>query len=402
MKLFKSLMIAPATLGLLAPMSATANEFNLNEVSGYSSSEEVQNISEFNSKEIAVTNSRVDGLEARMNNFEAGSFSETTTASFSADMYLGSVQGGADNAAGRNTTQALNATYSFQIDLNTSFTGDDSLDVSIDAGNSAAVGTVEFDGNGSGDTMFVDGVSYTFPIGDSATAFVGDSVDGSTLFTTACVYGGPSNTLDDCGNVYSAIGSGTGTAFGASYDFGNGFTSAFGVTTAGSTANGVLTAESNDAYAINAAYTGDNYGVSLSYADIETTVTAVNIDVASLALNAYYTPEAEGMPSISGGYETADYSDPLGVDEDLESSSWFVGLSWDEIGPGTGGIAIGTKQHTIDAPGEQFEEMLMYEAYYTYDINDGMSVTPLIYIKQNAVTGVEDETGMMVKTSFSF
>ena len=98
MKLFKSLLVAPATLGLLAPMTATANELNLKDVSGYSSSEEVQNISEFNpAEELAVTNSRVDGLEARLNNFEAGSFSETTTASFSADMYLGAVTGGAQN-----------------------------------------------------------------------------------------------------------------------------------------------------------------------------------------------------------------------------------------------------------------------------------------------------------------
>ena len=46
MKLFKSLLVAPATLGLLAPMSKQL-ELNLAEVSGYSSSEEVQNISEF-------------------------------------------------------------------------------------------------------------------------------------------------------------------------------------------------------------------------------------------------------------------------------------------------------------------------------------------------------------------
>ena len=83
MKLFKSLLVAPATLGLLAPLSATANEINLVDVSGYSSSEEVNNISEFNpAKEIAVTNSRVDGLEAKFNDFEAGGFSETTAASF--------------------------------------------------------------------------------------------------------------------------------------------------------------------------------------------------------------------------------------------------------------------------------------------------------------------------------
>ena len=94
MKLFKSLLVAPAALGLLAPMTATANELNLNDVSGYSSSEEVQNISEFNpAEELAVTNSRVDGLEARFNDFEAGGFSQTTVASFSVDASLGAIDG---------------------------------------------------------------------------------------------------------------------------------------------------------------------------------------------------------------------------------------------------------------------------------------------------------------------
>ena len=41
----------------------------------------------------------------------------------------------------------------------------------------------------------VDGVSYTFPVGDSMTVIVGDNTDGSALFTTACAYGGPSNIL---------------------------------------------------------------------------------------------------------------------------------------------------------------------------------------------------------------
>ena len=38
MKLFKSLLVAPATLGLLAPVAATATEINLNEISNYSKS----------------------------------------------------------------------------------------------------------------------------------------------------------------------------------------------------------------------------------------------------------------------------------------------------------------------------------------------------------------------------
>jgi len=389
MKLFKSLLVAPAALGLLAPMSATANELNLADVSSYSSSEEVENISEFYPKELAVTNSRVDGLEARMNDFEAGSFSETTTASFSADMYLGSVDGG-DHDTDTNKPDeksSVMAGYSFQIDLNTSFTGEDSLDISIDAGNSGGNGTVEFDGNSSGDTLMVDGVSYTFPVGDSATFIVGDNTDGSALFTTACAYGGPSNTLDDCGNVNAGITNG-GAMVGASYDFGTGFTAAVGY--AGNEQE-VMTDEGLDAYGLNAAYTGDNYGVSLTYGLLETDN---GTEDTFTAFNAYYTPE--GFPSISVGYEIGEDGSVTGSDDGLESI--FVGLTWDEVGPGSAGIAFGTKTPTV----EGYDEQYMYEAYYSYPINDGMTITPLVFVKEAAESYTDDETGLMVKTSFSF
>ena len=258
MKLFKSLLIAPATLGLLAPLSVTANELNLAEVSGYSSSEDVQDISEFYPKELAVTNSRVDGLEARLNEFEAGSFSETTTASFSADFYTGSVTDG-----------PVMATYGFQIDLNTSFTGEDSLDISLDSGNTlpTSSGVLEFDGNQTAEALDVDGVSYTFPL-LGATVFVADNGDASSLFTTACTYGGPTNTLDDCGNV-NAAPTGGAVAAGVSYDFGNGFTTAAGFQTTTEAVTGIGTEDSTDAITINGAYIGDNFGVSVSYATIE-------------------------------------------------------------------------------------------------------------------------------------
>ena len=385
MKLFKSLLRAPATLGLLAPMSVTANELNITEVSDYSSSEEIQNISEFNpAKEIAVTNSRVDGLEARFNNFEAGSFSETTTASFSTDFYIGATDTDDGSATAVDNDDSVMAGYGFQIDLNTSFTGEDSLDISIDGGNASGAGYAEFDGNTTGDILKVDGVSYTFPVG-GATVIVGDNTDGSALFTTACVYGGPSNTLDDCGNVNAGITNG-GAMVGASYDFDNGFTTAVGWA---GPEGGIMTEESFDAYGINAAYTGDSYGVSLTYGLLETSTTEEN---TFTALNGYYTPE--GLPSISVGYETGDIGGALaGVDE---STSFFVGLTWDEVGPGSAGVALG--HTTIEGSDEEY----MYEAYYEYPVNDGMTITPLVFVKENATTGADDTTGAMVKTSFSF
>ena len=227
MKLFKSLLVAPATLGLLAPVAATANEVTIND---------------FNpAEELAITNSRVDGLEARLNNFEAGSFSETTTASFSTNMYVGYE----DTAAGAGDDAVVTA-YDIQIDLNTSFTGEDSLDISLDGGNAGVSGIDEFDGNATTvpttdvEGRAVDGVAYTFPIGDKTTAFVGFDSDGSALYTTDCVYGGPGNMLDDCGNVNAAFISGE-AAVGASYDFGNGLTAAAGAQTGAGANAGVFT-----------------------------------------------------------------------------------------------------------------------------------------------------------------
>ena len=377
MKLFKSLLVAPATLGLLAPMSATANEITISDFTP--------------AEQLAVTNSRVDGLEARLNNLEAGSFSETTTASFSADMAIGALDGLTDK-------EAVTALYGFQIDLNTSFTGEDSLDISIDAGNGASTGDGldEFDLNETADALTVDGVSYTFPLGDKTTVFVGDNMDGSTLYSTACVYGGPTNTLDDCGNASSALAAGFGTAAGASFDIGNGFTAAIGYETQGSGTTGVLTKESADAFGGQLTYTADSYGASVTYANIESvdanSAVIAGEDVTYWGLNGYWTPSESGsMPSISVGYEMGDPEKSGAKD----TTHYFVGLQWDEVGPGTFGAALGTTEHTTEAA----TEYLMYEAFYSYPINDGMAVTPLVYVKE---TSGDDQTGVMLKTSFSF
>ena len=404
MKLFQRLLVAPAALGLLAPLATNASEVNFNEISAYSDVESIDFANSFNDKDSNETKLLAggEGLVDDTSSFGDG-FSETTTASFSADFMLGGIdnEATADTGDTGNGGQSVMGAYSFQIDLNTSFTGEDSLDISIDAGNSGSAGVAEFDGNGSGDTLMVDGVSYTFPIGAKTTAFVGDNTDGSLLFDTACVYGGPSNTLDDCGNNYSAINAGGGAAFGASYDVGNGFTTAFGYT---GTNTGLMTEEGDDAYAAQVTYSGDNYGVSFTYAYKENpTFTQVVTDADVYGLNAYYSPEGEGLPSISVGYETATSDIPeLSTTTNIDSSAWFIGFSWDEVGPGSAGLAVGTKQHTVDSDDTSVDdELLMYEAYYSYELNDGMTITPLIYTKEFA-SGTEDETGVMVKTSFSF
>ena len=282
--------------------------------------------------------------------------------------------------------------------MNTSFTGEDSLDIAIDAGNSGANSALaEFDFNADttkgADVLDVDGISYTFPLG-SMTAFVGDNTDGSMLFTTACVYGGPSNTLDDCGTVQSGITGGS-LAIGASYDFDNGFTAAFGAQfDNGDSGDGIATDETNDSYALNTAYTGDNYGVSLTYANVEDG----DVNDTYTAINGYYSFD-NGL-NISAGYEVGDLDSEPAVED--ESESFFVGING-EVGPGELGAAVGTVGTQEEAAGS-IPDRMMYEVYYSYAVNDGMTITPLIYTVEAdpGTTGDLDETGIMVKTQFKF
>ena len=384
MKLFKSLLVAPATLGLLAPVAANATEVNLNEISNYTAIESVELADSFSNND-SNFNSLLAGGEGLVDDHSHdGGFSETTTASFGANFYIGATDTDDGSSTLHDADDAITAGYDFQIGLNTSFTGEDSLDITIDSGNAGTFG--EFDSDNTGDLLQVDGVSYTFPVG-GATVIVADNTDGSALFTTACVYGGPSNTLDDCGNVNAAITNG-GAMAGAAYDFGNGFTAAVGYA---GPEGGIMTEESLDATGFNAAYTGDNYGVSITYGTIETSTTEED---TFTAFNGYYTPE--GFPSISVGYEIGEDGSVTTSADSLES--FFVGLTWDEVGAGSAGIAMGTKTPTVEDTDEQY----MYEAYYSYPINDGMTITPLVFIKEVSGDNTDDETGVMVKTSFSF
>jgi len=362
MKLFKSLLVAPATLGLLAPMSATANEVTIND---------------FNpAEELAITNSRVDGLEARLNNFEAGSFSETTSASFSVDAALGAVDGNA-------TTEAFTFDYQYNIGLTTSFTGEDSLDIAIDNGSATQSPSGAALGFDSGSALTVDGVSYSFPLG-GATMVVGDATDASATFTGACAYSAFHDTMGDCGTGSSLGAGGNGVAASLGYTFDSGFSLAGGVS---SPTTGILVEESSDIVAIEGAYTADKYAVAIAYATEDNAAAA---ETAYWGINASYSPESTAFPSISVGFEIEETS---GVD----AEGYFLGLTWDEVGPGSASVGVGSNGNF----GDGANDLLIYEASYAYPVNDSLTITPGVFIAETA-TGSDDETGLVVKSSFSF
>ena len=405
MKLFQRLLVAPAALGLFSPLAANATEVNLNEIANYSDVENFKVTNSFDNGKLKNTPLLAGGEGLVDSDSYDGSFSETTTAKFTVDFAIGAVDGLSEDTTGTSNAdlegdQTVQATYGFQIDLTTSFTDDDELAVSLDAGNGLTTGPLaEYDLNGqynaaNADLLSVDGVSYTFKATDQVTVIVGDNTDGSALFTTHCAYGGPSNTLDDCGNVNAGITNG-GFMVGAAYDFENNWTAAVGY--AGPETD-IMTREGVDAFGANLAYSADNYGVSVTYGSVDSATTAGGStpdgEVDSYtAFNGYYTFDS-GL-SVSAGYEFGDIGGAAATAD--ESINYFAGISF-PAGEGELGAAFGTSGGQIEGQDEE----LMYEAYYSYPVNDGMTITPLVFVKEKAAAGNPDQTGVMVKTSFSF
>ena len=362
MKLFKLLLVAPAVLGLLSPTTTNATEVNFEDISNYSEFEEIDLNS--NSFDSLPSNNQllISGGEGLVDSHDHGdSFSSTTSASFGSNFYVGAVS--------ESTDEAVSFTYDFSMDLSTSFTGDDSLDVAVIGGNA---GTTTVDGYMGGDdttdALVLDGISYTFPLG-SATVIVGDGVGVDDMNTGACAYSAFTDLLGDCGT--SNVGGSADSAFAIGYDFGNGFTLAGGAG-GGDSTDGYFTEEDASTIGLEAAYTTDLYGLSVAYTD----------DEADTYWSIQGMIAPEGYPSISVGYET----------DDDDADAIFAGLTFDEVGPGSVSLGIASTELSSD-------DFYQYELSYSYPLNDGMTITPGVFI---AETAGEDETGVVVTTSFSF
>ena len=381
MKLFKSLLVAPATIGLLTPFSAFAGEASLNDIYKYSNLEHLDLANAFVNDEPKY-NPLLAGGEGLVDSgsFDGG-FSETTSASFSVDTVIGQIDGAGDT--GDNSNESTSFDFQFNIGLSTSFTGEDSLDIAIDNGSATAStmgGKMGFD---TGTSLTVDGVTYSFPVG-GATMVVGDSTDLSTLFTGACTYSSFTDlTPDDCGTGNSIGASGKGVTAAMSYDFDNGLTLAGGLTSG----QKEILGDNADAFGLNAAYSADSYGVALAYVSDDSG--SASDSTTYWGAQGYYTFD---LASLSVGFETSD-------DGSTEKSGYFVGISFPEVGPGSVNVAAATYNGTDGLFADSATEYLTYEASYSYPVNDAMTITPGVFIQERSA---EDLTGIAVKASFSF
>ena len=150
------MLVVGASLGFLAPISAQAsNIVDLEEMSSYSRGKKsslkfdsktfTNQISKdsaslkkslrldsktFINENTAGLKGSLNGPEVKQKAFEVGSFSDTTTLDGKAVMWIGAVDGG-DEIGQKESTSAG---YTYTMNLNTSFTGDDNLYVRLKTG----------------------------------------------------------------------------------------------------------------------------------------------------------------------------------------------------------------------------------------------------------------------------
>jgi len=383
-------------------------------------------IDEF-SEELATIKGRVDGLEAQFNNYEAGGFSDTTTLDGKAIFTLA----GAEHSGTSTTSGAYDATkkeglytaYSYTMNLNTSFTGDDNLYVRLKAGNASGWAATTDEGGylvsskGSSDAVGVDKIWYSFPVGERNTVWIGPKIENYYMHATTPSLYSPTLKQFTLGGNASAYGASTNAGVGWAYNADNGFAiSSNVVSKSNGAAGGWLTNEVAHSWATQVGYTQPQYSISAivnmkyngwtdSYFSTSNgknrSSNSADGNSTNVGLRAWWRPADTGSatPSISVGYDTSDISGATAGNDSTDM--WFVGLNWADIAQADDliGLAFGQAQTNENDTVDPFS----WEAYYQYKVNDGMSVRTTVFgnTDRNGTSG-DDNTGVVLETTFAF
>ncbi|MEH2060178.1 MAG: iron uptake porin [Nostoc sp.] len=158
----------------------------------------LQRLQEEYSAELATLRGRVDGLEARTSELEANQFSTTTKLVGEAIFSVSDAFGGNTAARSGNSNTPLNSNTVFsdrvRLNLYSSFTGTDQLQIRLQAGNtinnSGVTGTnmtrLGYDINPSDNSVSIDKINYAFNLKDAVRVKV--DVSNSELYENVDVF----------------------------------------------------------------------------------------------------------------------------------------------------------------------------------------------------------------------
>ncbi len=442
MKLFQQILVAGASLSLIAPTAAQANEVvNIEEINSYSLSKTKSSrldsktfINEV-SEDIATLKGRVDGLEVKQNEFEAGSFSETTALSGSA-VFAAAAVDGADTVHA-SATEKLQTMYTYTMDLNTSFTGDDNLYVRLRSGDGKVTGGSFYEKtafyhtdtySSTPNALAVDKIWYTTPLGSSEkfSATFGPRIENYYMYAApVSIYRPGYHKAFKLGSLSGAYGASTKAGVGLKYVGDNGFAASSNVVSSGAKSTaGFLTDEDSYKWDTMLAYTKDQYHVSLTLSqqhddweafEYYATEAAHDIDDGTngtaYAARAYWRPQESGtaVPEISVGYDVISF-DGQENNHVKEATSYFVGLGWPDMFQDSDYIGIGIGQPlkvTETADGSAADDAginpFMWEASYSFKVNDSLTMIPAVFGAADIQNNTEQDIfGVALTTKFKF
>jgi len=341
MKLFQRLLVAPAALGLMAPVAVNAD-----------------------------------------------TFSSTTTLGGSAFFTTGSVENGTGD-----TEEELYTQYAYSLNMNSSFTGKDLLVIGMEAGNASGPlalmdSAVSTTGVNQGNAVAVHSAFYTFPVGDLAVTAGAILKQDDIVGATTSQY---SDTFRLGAMPFSLAGNEHGPGAGFTYDFANsGWVASISYVADDGSASttGINSDKGNDVTTFTLGYNSDGWGAGVVTAghdgDVGTT------GYGTFGVGGYWSPES--IPAtLSIAYDSTN------PETGWDQKDVFVGFDY-ELNNGTLHIAWNSRSNE-DAL--DISDSKGLELAYSWNVNDNVTITPGFFTV-GETTSDEEDTGVVVETAFKF
>ncbi len=400
-------------------------------------------------RELAVIQSRVDGVEARLGELEATQFATTTKLSGLATFLVGANHfSGSDGALVDQNNRDFGASSfngDLQLILETSFTGKDLLTTTLRAGNFGAetpfggggpsslatLGNAS-QGDGGPNQLFIDKLFYSFPVGDSITVTVGANVGQDDMLPVWPTFYKSPPILDapTLNGALAAYNKNQGPGAGISWAPTGGFSISANYVAANgaegdSGIGGLVTDHAGGTGTIQLGWEEDGWAIAGIYSKIQngndliayaTPFTQDRLgtigNTHAFGLSGAWQPADAGwIPSISVGWGINN-SDSQRKGQVSPSQSWSVGLQWDDVFTegNSAGMAVGQPVFATALRGGDIpsDGNYLWEWWYSFQISDAISVTPaLIYLSRPMGQDTPSDQSFsqlagLVMTSFSF
>ena len=390
--------------------------------------DELQRLMDEFKKELAVLKGRVDGLEAKVGELEAQQFSTTTKLKGEVSMIIGGVDNWFANAVtgktadletgaikDKKTRTNYNKTafnYDLRLSFDTSFSGKDLLRTRMRSGNFSAdpfgsSGNVfKLDKAEEGDqTVFIDRLFYTFPVGDQVKLTAGAVVRNTEMLSFL-----PSafkseildffNLAGATGTYNKATGAGAGFSWKQKVKKGNPYATFDANWVSQAAAEQFYAQSDTGAFAEDSAQNvlaqlgvkGQNWGAAVAYryGSENAQLRDPNSPSSSffrrlgdgqssnsVSLAGYWVPmDVKWLPSISAGGSYTNYTKGE-TRPSADIYSWMVGLQWNDVfvKGNQAGFAIGSPLYVTSSNATSASEQTpgyMYQVHYKYQVTNNI------------------------------